>query len=62
MDWKVYGAIRKSGGLGKIGQRDSFIYKSNKYYLYEAQLSDNPDDDDGRWASWRLFVYDIRTI
>lgn len=42
---------------GKIGARDYFDYKNQRYYIYEAQLSPNTDDSDEAWQSWRLFLY-----
>lgn len=55
----VQTAIKAAGGIGKIGQRDTFLYKNKRYYLYEAQLSDDPDPESNiRWQSWRVFLFD----
>lgn len=35
-DMIVQTAIKAAGGIGKIGQRDTFLYKNKRYYLYEA--------------------------
>lgn len=54
----INNSLRTAGAKGKIGMRDSFEYKGNKYYLYEAQLSDDPNTESTkRWASWRIFLY-----
>ena len=44
--------MRSYGCHGKIGQRDYFEFRSQKYYLYECNI--NPDFD---WRDWRIYLY-----